>query len=90
MSVEGDTQHGNGEYERECHARLALLGVAFVYTPDEAAGQQDDVDDDAAVEGHAQRVDEEQFEPAAHFHDAGYDAVEHGSHQDARGKQGKQ
>ena len=46
--------------------------MAFVDTPDEAGCQQDDIYDDTRVEGHAQRVDEEQFEPAAHFHEDVY------------------
>ena len=46
--------------------------------------------DDTRVEGHAQRVDEEQFEPAAHFHDTRHDAVEYGCYQYARSEQCQQ
>ena len=90
MSVERNTQHGDGEHERERHACLVAFGVAFVDTPDEAGCQQDDVHDDTRVEGHAQRVDKEQFEPSAHFHDARHDAVEYGCYQYARSQQCQQ
>ena len=83
MSVERDTQHGDGEYERECHTCLVAFGIAFVDTPDEAGCQQDDIYDDTRVEG-------EQFEPAAHFHDTRHDAVEHGCNQYARSEQCQQ
>ena len=90
VSVERDTQHGDSEYERECHTCLVAFGIAFVDTPDEAGCQQDDIYDDTRVEGHAQRVDEEQFEPAAHFHDTRHDAVEYGCYQYARSEQCQQ
>ena len=48
------------------------------------------MNDDTRVEGHAQRVDEEQFEPAAHFHDTRHDAVEYGCYQYARSEQCQQ
>ena len=63
---------------------------SFRRYPDEAGCQQDDIYDDTRVEGHAQRVDEEQFEPAAHFHDTRHDAVEYGCYQYARSEQCQQ
>ena len=81
MSVERDAEHGDGQQEGEVHAGAALLVVAFVDAPDDGGCQQGDVDDHAGVERHSEGVDEQQFEPAAHFYDAGYDAVEHRCHQ---------
>ena len=37
VSVEGDTQQGNRQYEGDGHARLVLFRVAFVYTPDDGS-----------------------------------------------------
>ena len=84
MPVERNTQHGYGQYERERHTRLALFIVAFVYTPDEAGCQQNDIYNDTAVERHAERVDKEQLEPAAHFYDARNDTVQHNRYQHHR------
>ena len=81
MTIERNTQHGYGQYERERHTRLALFIVAFVYTPDKAGRQQDDIYDDAAVERHAERIDEEQLEPAAHFYNTRNDTVQYGRYQ---------
>ena len=90
MSVERDAQHGDGEQEGQRGTQGALFGVALVDSPDEARRQQDDVDHHARVEGHSQGVDEEQFEPSAHFYDARHDTVEHGCHEYTRGKECQQ
>ena len=90
MSVERDAQHGDGQDERNGHTHFVFLRIALVHAPDEAGGQQDDVDDDARVERHAQRVDEQQFEPSAHLHDARHDAVEHHGYQHGRADERQQ
>ena len=36
MTIEGNTQQGDGGDERECHAQLVLVSKAFIDTPDEA------------------------------------------------------
>lgn len=60
---------------------FALFGIAFVYAPNEAGCQQDDIYDDTTVEGQSECVDEEQLEPAAYFYNARNDAVQYGCHQ---------
>ena len=52
--------------------------------PEYHCHQHDDIDDEAAVERQAQCVHKQQLEPSTHLHNARYNAVEHGSHEDKR------
>ena len=81
MSVERNAQQGDSHDKGNGHEQFVPLYIAFVYAPDDGNCQYDDVDHHAAVEGHAQRIHEEQFKPAAHLHDARYHAIKHHSHQ---------
>ena len=90
MSVERDTEQGNRQDKGDSHARLALLRVTFVNTPDQRCCKQDDIDHYSGVERHSQSVDKQKFEPAAYFHDTRHNAVEHGCHEHHRTEKGKQ
>ena len=90
MSVERDTEQGNRQDKGDSHARLALLRVTFVNTPDQRCCKQDDIDHYPGVERHSQSVDKQQFEPAAYFHDTRHNAVEHGCHEHHGTEKGKQ
>ena len=87
VPVEGDAQHGDAEDERQGHAQGVALHVGLVDAPDEDGGQENDVYQHACVERHPEGVDEEQFEPAAHFHDARHHPVEHDGHEHRRAEQ---
>ena len=43
MTVERNTQQGNGQDEGDRHTESALFGVAFVHTPDKDCGKQNDI-----------------------------------------------
>jgi len=87
VSVEGNTQQGNCQYEGDGHAHLVLFRVAFVYSPDDGSCQYNDVNHYTAVEGHSQCIYEEQFEPASYFYNTRYHAIKYGGNQNARSEQ---
>ena len=92
--MEGDAKHGHGQEERQVltsHiAGRVLCLVGLPNGPDDGGYQQEDVDNLARVERHAQGVDEEQLEPSAYFHDAWYYTIEHGVNESERDEQGNQ
>ena len=77
MSKEGNAQQGYRQQEGDVGTPRTGIVVALVDGPHEHGEQEHDVDDESAVERHAEGVDEEQLEPSAHLHDARHDAVEH-------------
>ena len=81
VTVEGDTQHTDSQQIRAVHTTDVFLNNRFAYGPQHGSRQADDVADKPCVERHAQRVDEEQFEPSAYFNDARHNAVQNGCHQ---------
>ena len=93
-ALEGDAEHGHGQEERQVltsHvAGRVLCLVGLPNGPDDGGYQQEDVDNLARVERHAQGVDEEQLEPSAYFHDARHHAVEHGVDEGEGDEQGNQ
>ena len=56
--------------------------LGFPYCPNHHADEQEDIDNLARVERHAENVDEQQFEPTTNLYDAGYDTIEYGSQND--------
>ena len=54
------------------------LGLSLVDGPDDTSHKQDDIDDFAGVEWHAESVDKEQLEPSSYSYDARNDTIEHG------------
>ncbi len=88
IAVERDAEHAHRCQKRDVLARAALVLVCFVDGPNDDAHQQQQVDDDARVEGHAQRVDEEQLEPSAHGDDARHHAIEYGGDEHKGNEQG--
>ena len=91
-AVEGDAEHAEGQQECQILDGVAVsLRLSLIDSPDDAADEQDDIDDLTRVEGHAQGVDEEQLEPSADGDDARHDAIEDGhedGHREAEGNQG--
>ena len=90
VAEEGDAQQGDGHEEGDIGTLRAVVAVALIDGPDEYAQQEDDVDDEARVERHAERVDKQQFEPSAHLHDARHDAIEHHGDEHHRANQREQ
>ena len=64
------------------------LGLCLIDCPDHGGHKQDDIDNLARVEGHAETVDEEQLEPSAHGDDARNDTIEHCCQNDQRDAKG--
>ena len=77
MSVERNTQQGDGSQERDVHPLAAYCHIAFVYTPDNAGCKDNDVDNQSGIKREPQAVDKEQFEPSSYLHDTRYDTVQH-------------
>ena len=90
VAIEGDTKHAYGCYECNVLAYLAAIGLTLVYSPKHNGDKQDDINDEARVEWHAKRIDEEQFKPTANGNNARNDAIENGCHDDYGHKQGNE
>ena len=88
MAVEGNTQHGDSQEECNVLALGSLVVVGFQNGPYHDGDEQEDIDYLARIERTAQHIDEEQLKPAAYLHDARHHAIEHGSQDDNRDKQG--
>ena len=90
VAVERNADEAEGEQERDVLAGLILVDVTLADSPYRCCNEAGDVDDEAGVERQSERIDEEQLKPATDGDDAGYDAVEHGGHDDIRDEQGNQ
>ena len=83
MAVERYAEQGNGECVEHDRAFAVFLRGA-PNSGEHHADQHEQVYHHACVERQAEGIHEEQLEPAAHLHDAGHYAVEHGSHEHHR------
>ena len=90
MTIEGNTQHGDSQEECCVLTFLIQVVVGLIDGPDDDADEQEDIDNLARIERHAQDVDEQQFEPTAHLYDTWNDAIKNGSQDDYRQEQGKE
>ena len=60
------------------------LGLSLADGPDDTSYKQDNIDNLAGVEWHAESVDKEQLEPSSYGYDAGNDTIEHGCKDEER------
>ena len=88
VAIEGNAQHGYRSQEGNVLADYALVLISLIDSPQDDGHQRYDIDDETRIEGHAQRVDEEQLEPSAHGDDAWHHAIEDGSHEHERHEEG--
>ena len=90
MAIEWNTQHTHTEQIRQVHTQAVALYGGFPNAPKDYSHQKHHIYDKTGIEGKAEGVDKQQFEPSAHFYDTGHDSVQHGSHQCKTAGQGHQ
>ena len=87
VAVERYAEQGDGE-RVEHYGAFAVFLRGAPNSGEHHADQHEQINHHARVERQAEGVHEEQLEPAAHLHDAGHYAVEHGSHEHHRNAEG--
>ena len=85
IAAVSDDEHQKTEQGRVPKAFAPSRGVPK--SPRKGEEQNDDIEEDTCVERTMELVDEQQFEPPRHFHDARDDAIEYASQQHERHRQ---
>ena len=67
-----------------------MVVLCLVDSPQHNGSEKDDIDDESGVEGKAQLVDEQQFEPSSDGNDARNYSVENSGNDDKRDEQGNE
>ena len=90
VTEEQHARQQNAKGERNLDAQVALVVVQLPQGPCQNSKQHDGINQNAGVERHAQRVDEEQVELLAHLHETRLQTVQNQAHNDKRNQQRNQ